>query len=65
MKKEKMIADELQCMYLEGRLVEFDERYINKISRKLRTGDLSLNELIRDDSILKKVVLEAFERLYL
>jgi hypothetical protein len=38
MRKEKMIADQLQCMFLEGKLNGFKEAYINLITKKLRTG---------------------------
>jgi hypothetical protein len=63
MKKEKMIADELQCMFLEGRLEGLKEQYINIITRKLRLGHIKIEELLRDDSALKEHVLEASERI--
>jgi hypothetical protein len=63
MKKEKMIADELQCMFLEEKLLGFNEKYINTITRKLRTGELTIYELVQEDSDLKEKVLEALKRL--
>jgi hypothetical protein len=64
MNREKMIADELQHMFLEGRLNGFKEDYINLITRKLRTGDIKLDELLREDFDLKEKVLEASERIW-
>ncbi|MDR4949929.1 hypothetical protein [Neobacillus cucumis] len=64
MNKEKMIADELQHMFLEGKLKGYKEEYINFITRKLRTGDTSIDELLREDSELKEKVLEALEHLW-
>ena len=61
---EKMIADELQHMFLEGRLKGFKEEYINVITRKLRTGDTSIDELMQKDSVLKEKVLEASEHIW-
>ena len=63
MNKEKMIADELQYMFLEGKLKGFKEEYINFITRKLRTGATSIDELIQG-SELKEKVLEASEHLW-
>ncbi|MCM3729678.1 hypothetical protein M3226_29350 [Neobacillus cucumis] len=64
MNKEKMIADELQHMFLEGKLKGFKEEYINFITRKLRTGDTSIDQLIQEDSELKEKVLEASEHVW-
>ena len=62
MKIEKLIADELQCMFLEEKLIGINERYINLITRKLRTGEIKLTELIGNDFHLKEKVLEALSR---
>ncbi|MGJ7909465.1 hypothetical protein [Neobacillus sp. LXY-1] len=59
MKKEKMMADQLQCMFLEGKLNGFKESYINVITRKLRTGKVSIIELMQEDPILKEKIQEA------
>ena len=64
MNKEKMIADELQHMFLEGKLNGFKEEYINFITRKLRTGDTSIDELMQENSELKEKVLEASEHIW-
>ena len=61
MKNEKIIADELQCMFLEGKLNEVKEDYLNLVTRKLRTGDLTITELLKEDLILKEIVLEAID----
>ena len=58
-----MVADELQCMFLEGKLHGFKEEYINTITRKLRIGELPLSDLSREDSELKEKILEASSRL--
>lgn len=63
MKKEKMIADELLCTFLEEKLLGFKKEYINIITRKLRTGELTINELVQKDSALKEKVEEAIARL--
>lgn len=63
MRKEKMIADELQCMFLNGELHGFKEEYINFVSRKLRTGEIKLSELVKEDSNIKEKVHIAYERL--
>lgn len=64
MDREKMIADELQCMFLEGKLNGFKEEYINQVTRKLRIGDTKLDELLRENSDLKEILLEASERIW-
>ncbi|MED4224271.1 hypothetical protein [Neobacillus cucumis] len=64
MNKEKMIADELQHMFLEGKLKGYKEEYINIITRKLRTGATCIDELIQEDSDLKEKVREASEHLW-
>lgn len=58
-----MIADELQCMFLEGKLNGVKEEYINLITRKLRTSKITVTELIREDPFLKDKVLEASARI--
>jgi hypothetical protein len=63
MNREKMIADELQCMFLEGKLQDFNEVYINSVTKQLRTGEVSFFHLAQEDSDLKGKVLEAFARL--
>ncbi|MEH7109421.1 hypothetical protein [Bacillus sp. JJ1764] len=63
MKKEKMMADQLQCMFLEGKLSGFKESYINLITRKLRTGKVSIIELMQEDPILKERIQEALVRI--
>ncbi|MBT2655851.1 hypothetical protein J7E81_11495 [Bacillus sp. ISL-18] len=63
MKIEKLIADELQCMFLEEKLIDINERYINLITKQLRTGEIKLMELTRDDFDLKEKVLEALLRI--
>ena len=63
MKIEKLIANELQCMFLEGELNGVKEEYVNNITKKLRTGVLSINELIQEDPTLKEKVLEASLRI--
>lgn len=55
-----MNADQLQCMFLEGKLNCFKEEYTNLITRKLRTGDLRICELIQEDSDLKVKVIKSF-----
>jgi hypothetical protein len=63
MKIEKLIADELQCMFLNDSLIGFKEEYINNISRKLRTGEVKIVELVKKDSDLKVKILEALVRI--
>jgi hypothetical protein len=63
MKREKMIADELQCMFLEGKFNGFKEEYINNITKQLRTGEIEISNLLQKHSELKEKILEAFERL--
>lgn len=63
MKKEKMIADELQFMFLEGKLGGLKEEYINHVTRKLRTGEMTLLELMREHPKLKRKLFEAIYRL--
>jgi hypothetical protein len=65
MNREKMIADELQHMFLEGKLHGFKEEYINFVTRRLRTGEKTVDELMQEDSKLKEKVLEASERLWI
>jgi hypothetical protein len=62
MKIEKLIADELQCMFLEGMLMGIDEKYINSITKKLRTEEVKLTELVSDDFLLNEKVFEALSR---
>jgi hypothetical protein len=65
MENEKMIADQLQCMFLEGKLPGINERYINQLTRKLRTGCLTVDELIDRQLLLKEQVMEAASRVVL
>ena len=62
MRKEKIIADELQCMFLEGNLHGFKEEYINYITRRLRKGNLRIKELMGLNAKLREKVLEALVR---
>ncbi|SEM22548.1 hypothetical protein SAMN05192533_101495 [Mesobacillus persicus] len=63
MKVEKLIADELQCMFLDGKLEGFKEEYINLVTRKLRIGELALSDLIQNDPTLKDKIIEAEVRI--
>jgi uncharacterized membrane protein len=63
MQIEKMIADELQCMFLEGELIGIQEQYLNLITRKLRTGKLTLFQLIEQNAIAQDKLLEAQARI--
>ncbi|WP_079508768.1 hypothetical protein [Mesobacillus jeotgali] len=61
--KEKMVADELQCMFLEGLLPGIEEVWINILSRNLRNGNLTINDLLCSDALPKEKVDEALNRI--
>lgn len=61
--KEKMVADELQSMFLEGLLPGVKEEFVNVISKNLRTGEITIKELLHDHSNLKEKVAEALNRI--
>ncbi|PKR86815.1 hypothetical protein [Heyndrickxia camelliae] len=63
MKVEKLIADELQCMFLEGQLQDFKEDYINFLTRKLWIGEISVNDLIKEEPKIKDKVSDAVSRI--
>ncbi|WP_404328360.1 hypothetical protein [Mesobacillus maritimus] len=65
MKLEKLIADELQSMFLEDRLPGLKEEYVNSITRELRLGIVTLPELIRKDPLLKPNISDAKNRVLL
>ncbi|WP_121612435.1 hypothetical protein [Mesobacillus foraminis] len=63
MKKEYLVADELQCMFLEGSLPGIKEEIVNLVSKQLRTGDITIAELIEDYPLFKDKVIQAIERI--
>ncbi|MGM0904897.1 MAG: hypothetical protein ACQEXB_28115 [Bacillota bacterium] len=65
MKLEKLIADELQSMFLEDRLTGLKEEYVNSITRELRLGIVTLPELIRKDPLLEPNISDAKNRVLL
>jgi hypothetical protein len=62
-KKEKMVADELQCMFLEGLLPGIEEEYVNMLSKNLRTGILTIHDLLHGKTLSKEKVNEALNRI--
>ncbi|MBT2658044.1 hypothetical protein J7E81_22865 [Bacillus sp. ISL-18] len=64
MKLEKIIADELQYMFLNDNLHGFKETYINNITMRLRNGEIKLFDILSDDFDLKDQILEALVKIH-
>ena len=63
MKLKKLIADELQCMFLNDDLIGFREEYINDITMRLRNGEIKLFDLMSNEFQLKEKVLEVLVKI--
>ncbi|MEH7095659.1 hypothetical protein [Neobacillus vireti] len=63
MKLEKIIADELQYMFLNDTLQGFKETYINNITMRLRNGEIKLFDILSDDFDLKDKILEVLVKI--
>ncbi|MCM3587809.1 hypothetical protein M3182_18955 [Mesobacillus maritimus] len=60
---EDMVADELQCMFLEEKLCGVKEEELNRITRKIRRREITISELIRQHPMMKEKVKDAMLRI--